>query len=153
MAGIVVVVEPEGLDGVVEVEVGGDRGPQGRTGSTGPTGPPGGRIEVVAGEDIPFLAVVRLDERREARLASSADAAHASSVVGVAETNVHKGEQLGVVQNGPMAPGTPLPRGPLFLSPTGSLTDSPNTGTFQLHVADGLATDLINVRLEPAIHH
>lgn len=153
MSGILVVVEPDEGSTVVEVESGGERGPQGETGQQGPIGLPGGRVTVTAGQEIPFLHVVRLGADELAYLASSSDDAGVWRVLGVAEHNALPGEPLTVVQAGTFVPGSPFPLGPLFLDVDGAMTPNPNTGVLQLHVADALSNDLVNVRLEPAIHH
>lgn len=153
MTGIIVVVEPDEGSTVVEVEAGGQRGPQGETGEQGPIGLTGGRITREAGEPIPSLHVVLQGPDGRAYLASSSEPDSIFAVLGVAEHNAVAGELLTVVQTGVLTAGSPFPVGPLFLDEDGSLTPDPNSGSVQLHAADAVAAEVINVRLEPAIHH
>lgn len=131
----------------------GETGPEGPPGPQGPIGKTGGRLDALAGENIPAFHVVRQAADGKFYLASSLDPDDVWAIVGVAEHNAVAGEVLTTVQNGELLVGSPFPLGPLFLDEDGSLTPDPNTGSVQLRVADAVSATTINVRLEPAIHH
>ena len=153
---VATVVEPHVEKQVVEVVDVAESVPAAEVvvpGAPGPRGLAGDEITGIAAEPITRLQAVWMDPTGQLHVASSLDAAHIRFVVGLAAHNALAGDELTVVQSGPMPAGdTPFPIGCLFLGVDGSITLDWSTGLVQLHVACGLTAEVINVRLEPALY-
>jgi hypothetical protein len=129
------------------------QGPAGPAGPQGPAGESGGNTLLEAGEPLTLASVIYIGADGRAFKASSSDETTAFRVAGVAATSALAGEQVEVASDGVLVTSDTFPLGPLFLSTSGTLTSDPDTGAFQLHVANAVRSTTLLIRLEPAIYH